>query len=137
MLRGRIVTTESDRLLQDAGRRYQDATFKSWRIGNDKWSSLRAQARDGVITWLKTRARTGANLVLLGTVGTGKDHLAVAAARVIAEKGFSARYVSALDLIESYYRARRDGQEQIAIGLRHCRVLVLSDPPPNLSLIHI
>lgn len=125
------MTAELDRLLQDAGKRYRDATFQSWSTGNDKWTPLRKCARDGVIAWLKTKARTGSNLVLLGTVGTGKDHLAVSAARVIAEHGFSARYVSALDLIESYYRARREGQEQIAIGVRHCRVLILSDPLPN------
>ncbi len=125
------VTPETERLLKDAGKRYRDATFASWQVGSDKWSSLRTQARAGVIDWLKNRVRTGANLVLLGTVGTGKDHLAVAAARVIADRGFSARYVSALDLIESYYRARREGQEQIALGLRHCRVLIISDPLPN------
>lgn len=125
------MTAELDRLLQDAGKRYRDATFRSWNVGNDKWTPLRTQAKDSVITWLQTKAKVGSNLVLLGTVGTGKDHLAVAAARVIAQHGFSARYVSALDLIESYYRARRDAQEQIPIGVRHCRVLILSDPLPN------
>lgn len=125
------MTPEFERLLQDAGKRYRDATFSSWKCGDDKFAAARNDARHNVLHWLRNRAKTGANLVLIGTVGTGKDHLAISAARVIAENGFSARYVSALDLIESYYKARREGQEQIAIGLRHCRVLVLSDPLPN------
>ena len=81
-----FVTSQSEKLIRAAGSRYSDATFESFKIGNDEHSSKRRYAFNEVRNWVdKELWRSGSCLVLCGRCGTGKDHLAVAAAKRIIE----------------------------------------------------
>jgi len=123
-----------DRLLKDVGRRYRDTTLRSYLVGNDKYRSKRQTALDAVVLYLTSAKATifqGVNLILFGTCGTGKDHLAIGLARSCAIRGLSARSISGQELFAAAERARRNGHDAIDPGLKTCRILVLSDPLPN------
>ncbi len=123
-----------DRLLKDVGRRYRDTTLRSYLVGNDKYRSKRQTALDAVVLYLTSAKATifqGVNLILFGTPGTGKDHLAIGLARSCAIRGLSARSISGQELFAAAERARRNGHDAIDPGLKTCRILVLSDPLPN------
>ena len=123
-----------DRLLKDVGRRYREATLRSYRVGDDKHRPKRQAALDAVVKYLTSANKTifrGVNLILYGTPGTGKDHLAIGLARSCASRGLSARSISGQELFAAAERARRNGQDSIDPALKTCRLLVLSDPLPN------
>lgn len=123
-----------DRLLKDVGRRYHNAMLSTYLVGSDKHREKRKAALDAAVSYLtsaKTTILKGVNLILLGTPGTGKDHLAIGIARSCAIRGLSARSISGQELFASADRARRNGQDAIEPGLKTCRILVLSDPLPN------
>jgi len=123
-----------DRLLRDCGKRYRDVSFRSFQIGQDRNAAKRKAARDavaGYLTSAQTTLLAGRNLVLYGTCGTGKDHLAIGLARSCAIRGLSARSISGQELFAAAERARRNGHDAIDPGLKTCRILVLSDPLPN------
>lgn len=123
-----------DRLLKDVGKRYRDATLRSYLVGNDKHRAKRQGALDAVMKYLvgaKATILRGVNLILFGTPGTGKDHLAIGLARSCASRGLSARSISGQELFAAAERARRNGHDAIEPGLKTCRILVLSDPLPN------
>ena len=125
-----------ERILRDCGRLYRDVSLKSFQIGDDRSSARKRQALESVISYLKDAKATlllGRNLVLYGTCGTGKDHLAIAAAKLCCQRGFSARFVTGAELIASAERNRRNGQEPVDPLFKTCRVLVLSDPLPNAT----
>lgn len=123
-----------DRLLKDAGPRYRNATLRSYVVGNDKHRPKRQAALDAVMKYLVSAKATifrGVNLILFGTPGTGKDHLAIGMARSCAIRGLSSRSISGQELFAAAERARRNGHDAIEPGLKTCRILVLSDPLPN------
>lgn len=124
------------RLMRDAGRRYADASFRSFSIGNDKFTARRKDALQQAVSYFRSGETTilkGKNLVLYGTIGTGKDHLAVAVAKACCACGLSARFVTGQAIVESGDRSRRYGPDVVDQGVRTCRVLVLSDPLPNAA----
>jgi DNA replication protein DnaC len=123
-----------DRLLKDVGPRYRDVTLRSYAIGTDRYRDKRKAALDAAVRYLtgaKTTILKGMNLILYGTPGTGKDHLAIGVARSCAIRGLSARSISGQELFAAADRARRNGLDAIEPGLKSCRILVLSDPLPN------
>lgn len=123
-----------ERLVQDAGSRYRGATLGSYQVGTDKHSVKRKAALDAAISYLQNARTTilkGQNLILFGTPGTGKDHLAIGIARFCASRGLSARSISGQELFAASERARRNGLDAIDPRLKSCRILVLSDPLPN------
>lgn len=123
-----------DRLLKDVGRRYSETTLRSYRVGDDKHRAKRQAALDAVVKYLTSCKATifrGVNLILFGTPGTGKDHLAIGLARSCAVRGLSARSISGQELFAAAERARRNGQDAIEPALKTCRILVVSDPLPN------
>lgn len=125
-----------ERFLRDVGKRYADTTLRTFRIGTDKYRVLRKAALDKAVQYLtsaKTTILAGKNLILFGSVGTGKDHIAISIAKACCTRGVSARFITGQDLIAGAERAKRNGQETIEPGIRNCRVLVLSDPLPNAT----
>lgn len=53
----------------------------------------------GYVADIERTIRTGANLVFIGSVGTGKTHLACGIARAFLNAGFTAKYIRVADLI--------------------------------------
>ncbi len=125
-----------DRLLRDCGKRYRDVSFRSFQIGQDRNAPKRKAARDAVVGYLRSAQTTllaGRNLVLYGTCGTGKDHLAISLAKACCQRGVSARFVTGQEFIAAADRNRRNGLEPVEASYKTCRVLVLSDPLPNAT----
>lgn len=77
------------------------------------------------------RLKTGASIVYSGTPGTGKSHLACAIAQHIMEAGYTAIYMTAMDLvrlIRSTWRKDSDRSEQEVIReLSHVDLLILDE----------
>jgi DNA replication protein DnaC len=121
-------------LRQRAGR-YADATFENWRPQNDYQAKVLAAVREWAADWPK-RKSTGEGLVLYGPVGTGKDHLAYAAAFHVASKfNASVRTLNG----RSFFGQVRDRMEageserELIDNLTKPDLLLLSDPAPPIG----
>lgn len=66
----------------------------------------------------------GRNLLLLGPVGTGKSHAAVAAARVVFDRGQEVRFLPVVELLDLL---RPGGPENALYDLADVELLVLDD----------
>lgn len=80
------------------------------------------KARADVIEWGERPA--GRNVLLLGDVGTGKTHLAVAAARLRFDRGAEVRFFPVVELLDML---RPGGPEHALYDLADHEVLVLDD----------
>lgn len=79
-------------------RRFQTCTLETWKIGTveiKRQALIRAERYVGNFA---TAKENGICQVFSGPPGTGKTHLACAIINGVIEKGFTARYVTALDM---------------------------------------
>ena len=95
MTRTALISRNAKALRLDIGTKYKDVTFANYKAGNDRHKDKRIAARDRVQGVAKKchkfmDGRYG--LVLYGSVGTGKDHLAVCLLKVLVNAGYSARW---------------------------------------------
>ncbi len=95
--------------------RFTHATFDNYDPAHNAQALERL--RDYAARW-PAQCGTGESLVLLGPVGTGKTHLAVALLRVVITRGGNARYCTVLELLREVRatwrnRAGRNEQELI------------------------
>jgi len=81
------------------------------------------------------RMRAGSGLVLIGTVGTGKDHLQFALMRTaIIEHGFSVEWHDGLQLQDSVRHAIHEQKEHLLrMDLADPQILAISDPIPPVG----
>lgn len=91
-----------DRFLRSVPKRYQSATFENYRIYDKKQNEV----IDSISRYSSSVFNNGnyENAILLGGVGTGKTHLAVACGKKIAESGYSTLYTDVGSMF-SYIRA--------------------------------
>lgn len=85
-----------ERMVRIVGERYADCGFSTFDVGNDKDTRKRIAAKSAVMQYAKEieqNRASGRNLILLGPVGTGKDHLAAAVVRTVVGRGFSVAFV--------------------------------------------
>lgn len=87
-----------------------------------KIDDLDPDVADAVREW--DAAGAGTNLVLLGPVGTGKTHAAVAAARLCAERGLDVAFLPVVELLDALRPGGPDGAME---DLTSVDVLVLDD----------
>lgn len=90
-----MVDSGRERMVRIVGERYADCGFSTFDIGTDWKAPKRQEARDTVRQYAKDIAANraeGRNLLLVGSVGTGKDHLASAVVRTILGHGMSVAY---------------------------------------------
>jgi len=85
--KGRIAL---DRFLRSVPKRYQPATLENYRIYDKKQNKV----IDSISRYASSVFNNGncGNAILLGGVGTGKTHLAVACGKKIAESGYLTLY---------------------------------------------
>lgn len=115
------------------GCRYATATLETFEIKH----AGQAEAVAAVLAYVDGFAdhfAAGRGLVLVGPIGTGKDHLAAAALRVIAEKfHHTTRWVSGLELFGEFRDLiRRESRFEADTIAKYTApdVLVISDPMP-------
>lgn len=89
--------------------RFRGKTFSSYVVDSDSKQSAMATAM-AYANEFKDRYERGANLVFSGNPGTGKSHLACAIAQHIMEDGYTALYLTAMDMVRLIRSTwRRDG----------------------------
>lgn len=125
-----------DLMCQIVGRRHARCEFANFDVGTDEWRAKRQEwlriameyARD-----LDDHLRTGRNLILLGPVGTGKDHLAVSVLRVAVGRGISCCYRRGSMLIEEMRRSNVEKGVRVPHRYRSVPLLAISDIEPRRS----
>lgn len=116
------------------GARYREATFGNFRLSEDPDSRTRQSVAiasiERYVATLDDRS-DGGGLMLMGPVGTGKDHLMAAAAIVATEKGFAVRWRDGASLFGEVreYAGPVPGAG-VCDALAKAEVLCLSDPVP-------
>lgn len=120
-----------ERLLREAGRRYMDCTVQSFKCDCTP-QHMAVATLNGYIANLPSHLAQGDGLILYGPVGTGKDHLMMAAAREAVMRGASLQWITGLDLF-AWLRdtiSRDESSETVFKMAIEPQVLCLSDPLP-------
>lgn len=134
----RAEREEQDRKLRDradellagsglSGDRHRKQTFRSWREGMqpEAYAAARSFA-EGAIADPGWRC-----LVLAGSVGTGKTHLAAAAARRVISRGFSADLITVpdfqMELQSTFDKDAKATTKQVMDRYFNLRLLCLDD----------
>lgn len=120
-----------DRLEREAGRRYVDCRLNNFHVRAREQFDVVERCREYIAS-IEERIAGGDGMLLIGPVGTGKDHLAFALARGTIVRGFSAAWVDGLrwyTLMRDRIQQQRSESEAIW-ELLQPSLLVLSDPLP-------
>lgn len=99
-------------------------TFAPRRFLHADQTSLVDRGPAGVTVAEWAVAHAGRNLILVGPVGTGKTHAALAAVRPAVEAGADVRFWPTVEFLDELRPGRGDHVLQAAMG---CAVLVLDD----------
>jgi DNA replication protein DnaC len=116
------------------GRRFAACWFDNYEIGDDENRDDREYALDTVKEFacsLKDNPRSGTNLILMGTCGTGKDHLAVSVIRAAVAFGLSTRYERGSVLCSICRKHNLEFSEEVPLQILNVDLLVVSDLEPN------
>ncbi len=94
------------------GRRVQEARFPILKtLDGFDFSSQPAVDRDEILDLFRcTFVAEAANVVLIGGVGTGKTHLAIALGMACCQHDYRVRFTTAAELTNAFVEARRDGR---------------------------
>jgi len=125
--------TPGERLAARVGRRYADATLDNYEMPTEGHYQAAGAVRAYVGDW-RAKAAAGANLVLVGPCGVGKDHLLVGAARVVADAGGLVRWAWGASLYQDVLANRSD--QRVADGYATAPILVISDPAGSSHSLH-
>lgn len=90
-----MVDAGRERMVRLVGERYADCGFTTFSVGDDAFTRKRQAAKDMALQYATTiveQRQSGRNLIFVGSVGTGKDHLASAVVRTIVGHGMSVAY---------------------------------------------
>jgi DNA replication protein DnaC len=125
----------NERLLDSAiPLRFQKSTFDNWRAENDPTKSKVWNMATGFVEAFSENFAVGRSMMLLGTVGTGKTHLAAAmlqqAIRNFGESGLIGRYVTAGGIIRSVketFGARNKTESDVYAELLKPHLLVIDE----------
>jgi len=107
-----------------------EAGFKNY----ERTNNVTANALNTCIDYVKNfkaNKRSRHNLVLMGSVGTGKSHLSIAVARTLKELGFSVGFLTTgklLSLIkENYQKGSMRTENDVLEDIKKLDILVLDD----------
>jgi DNA replication protein DnaC len=95
------------------GERYADCMFRNFNVGHDEDTKHRERAKHAVFEYAADIANNrakGRNLILFGSCGTGKDHLAAAVVRTALGSGFNVAYARGSILMDEMLEAVKAGE---------------------------
>lgn len=123
--------------LAAVGPRYKACTFDTYQATIPAQKAALDAVRAYVVN-IRQHMETGANLLLHGPVGTGKDHMLVSAAREVIAAGIAVHWINGRDAFGEF-RDAMDSGEVTEAGLVKklvtAPVLAISDPlPPSGAL---
>ncbi len=118
---------------EEAGNgRYSDYKFSTWKATTDRQKQIKAKIEEWADTYPDRKANAN-GLILYGTCGTGKDHLAFAAVRkVLLTHSATAMWKNGRELFGQIRdNIDSDNTERSLIRqLAYRDILVISDPLP-------
>lgn len=126
--------------------RFQAKTFENYITSIQGQKDALSLVRDFVDSWDECRT-TGTSLILAGTIGTGKTHLAAAAGQALLNMGLNVRWTRLTPLseqIRSTYRQQHSSEQNeraIMNALREADLLIIDDvgednSPHPITLTH-
>lgn len=119
-----------DRLAQAAiPKRFADKGFDNFRV--PKGDKLRAEVLRSAHAWAQSFTPSEQGLMLRGSPGSGKTHIAVAILRAVLDRGYSGIYWNFSDLLERIRNTFGGGsdttQEELLGPMESLDLLVLDD----------
>ena len=122
---------ELNRLVNNRGERYADATLDSFEIYNENQTAV-IDALRRFCKNMPRRLQDGTGITLMGPSGTGKDHCLMACMKAaIIEHGLTVRWHDGASLGESFRHAISRGKEhEMKTRLCSPQILAISDPVP-------
>ncbi len=123
------------RMVDIVGERYADCMFRTFDVGADQDTRQRQKAKHAVYEYARSLARhreEGRNLILYGSCGTGKDHLAAALVRTILGSGLCVAFVRGSVLADEMLQAMKTGD---TIDTKYLKwdFLLISDIEPRAA----
>jgi DNA replication protein DnaC len=98
-------------------KRFESASFETYQVETPAQQQVLDACREYAAQWDEVSA-TGRNLIMCGLFGTGKTHLAISIARVVARRGalpLFARTYEAVQFVRETYRRDSSMSEREAI----------------------
>ena len=119
------------------GKRYASCSLASFKASTPKAKAVQAKMAEFCDN-LPENIDSGANLLLYGTVGTGKDHLLMAAMLEAGRFGYVPMWMNGADLFarfrETFDQNSGESVRSVIAQLAACDVLAISDPLPPGNL---
>lgn len=124
-----------DRMVAIFGKRHAVCELNNYDVGADKYSKDRKAALSAITDYCKNLAvnvAEGKNVILIGNVGTGKDHLAASIVRVGLPMKYTAASVRG-SVLAAEMRACQCGDGGTNYPLKYAErdLLILSDAEPR------
>jgi DNA replication protein DnaC len=125
-----------DMMVRLVGMKHATCWFDNYNVGDDEYAGLRQSALNKARQYaidLRDDPRSGANLILLGSCGTGKDHLAVSVLRAAISYKMSVRYIRGSVLCSECRQHTLDTGRDVPRDIASIDLLVISDIEPNAN----
>jgi DNA replication protein DnaC len=125
-----------DMMVRLVGMRHATCWFDNFDVGDDEYTGLRINAHEKAVQYardLKDNPRSGSNLILLGSCGTGKDHLAVSVLRAAISYKMSVKYIRGSVLCSECRQHTLDTGRDVPKDIANVDLLVISDIEPNAT----
>lgn len=119
--------------IEKRGSRYKECTFENYHTTNKHQEKV-VNALIDYSKRAKEMIAKGKNVLLIGSKGTGKDHLLCALAkRCFMESGLVPRWKNGVDLLEQFHRDALNGSSWLTNPLGDASILYVSDPVPPVG----
>lgn len=126
--------TGYSRMCALVGKRFAECWFDNYVIVNDEHFALRENALQTALAYAQKLGhdpRNGTNLLLMGSCGTGKDHLAVSVIRAALGLGLNAKYERGGALCSRCLKHYLEEKEEVPYEILTADILCISDIEPQ------
>ena len=127
------MSSGRDRMVRLVGERYADCGFSNFAVGDDKFTQSRQKQLDRVRSYavdILQHREAGRNLIMIGSCGTGKDHLATAVMRHAIANGLNVAFIRGTSLSEKMILGIKNG-EKLEERFHTWDFLCISDIEPH------
>lgn len=125
-----VLNSRNRRLIAGVPQRYLSKTFRNYQADSPKQQAAANKVKKYAKDFDQV-LKTGRSLMLLGSVGTGKTHLACAIAQMVIEKGLTARYMTVMGAVrrvrESWGKGSNETERQAINAMAQVDLLVLDE----------